>query len=539
MQYVYEEASHRELIQQTWFAKLAAWSDAFWAAPVLRSVTARVLTLVGVALICLARVYGGLHLVSYYTHDLFTFIDGAWRMYHGQRPHVDFYSGMGLFSYLQCEMGLLLSHWRVDGMVYGTVIVAALCGYAAYALCRQRTADMPCILMTLFTTLLAVAPFNIGESPVRITTAMFYNREGYAMLNLILIECMCAPVALTAELWGGLLTGVILASLLFLKITYSVAAVFLVIALYLVRKQSVRRWLGIALGGASILVAVFVYLGGVSAFWNDMVMVAHAKDMDRWIVQWRFFDVMRYSAAPLVAFWLSSVLMSGRNATRAVVLRTGLATVGVIVVGLLIIAGNYQEYLTPTNTALAIILVSGVLTAAAPAAMRTMFFAWASVLILVPMLTDGIGVAYTLKLRRSESARTAELHRFQAPLLANMTSEDHRYVDFFNDGYQLLKRHVRPNDTVITLDFLNPYSWALGLPPAEGGSTWMHYDTNFNDDWHPTAERFFGSASLVLVPTDPKAQETAKYAVPIYGNYLHQHFRVIDRSNSWDLYRRQ
>ena len=541
MQDVYEKTIDGEVTQDDWLRKAAVWWDRFWTSPVLESALARRLTLAAIALICLARVYCGLHLISYYTHDLFTFIDGAWRMFNGQRPHVDFYSGLGFLTYVQTELGLMVANWRAEGIVYGNVAVALLCGCAAYVLSRKRLADVPCILITLFTTLVAVAPFNIGESPMRITMAMFYNREGYAILNLILLESMCAPIEATNEFWTGLLTGVLTAALLFLKVSYFGAAVLLVLGLIFVRRQPGSRWLGIVLGGISVLVAGFIYLGGIGPFMSDMTMLSRAKHFDRWVLEWRFYDVVRYSMAPLAAFSLSAVLISDKERTRRSLVRIAIATACVAAVGLITLAGNWQEYLTPTNATLAIILVSGVLaaTGTSPARMRTMFFTWAAVLILVPMLTDALGLAYMVRLRQSEHTKLARLHLFEGPLLANMTSEDNKYVDFFNEGYRLLKRNLRPNDTVMTFDFLNPYSWALGLRPAEGGSTWMHYQTNFNEQWHPSPERFIGSASLILVPTDPKRQETAEYAVPIYGDYLHAHFQLIDRTKSWDLYRRE
>ena len=45
-------------------------------------------------LICVTRAYIGLTGIYIYAHDVFVFLDGAWRVLNGQRPHNDLRNSM-------------------------------------------------------------------------------------------------------------------------------------------------------------------------------------------------------------------------------------------------------------------------------------------------------------------------------------------------------------------------------------------------------------------------------------------------------------
>ena len=77
---------------------------------------------------------------------------------------------------------------------------------------------------------------------------------------------------------------------------------------------------------------------------------------------------------------------------------------------------------------------------------------------------------------------------FASLVLAGFRSDEPDYVDFVNDGLALLRQHRAQNETVMSLDFSNPFSYALGIPPAQSGATTLHYRTNFSDAHHPSAE---------------------------------------------------
>ena len=57
----------------------------------------------------------------------------------------------------------------------------------------------------------------------------------------------------------------------------------------------------------------------------------------------------------------------------------------------------------------------------------------------------------------------------------------------------------------MSLDFTNPFSYGLWIPPASGGSTNLAFNGSFNAKHNVSPEKLFGAADLVMWPaaSDP------------------------------------
>jgi hypothetical protein len=150
---------------------------------------------------------------------------------------------------------------------------------------------------------------------------------------------------------------------------------------------------------------------------------------------------------------------------------------------------------------------------------------------------EALGLGFGAAQKRS--LETGPHASFQSPALAGFGTFERSYVDLVNDGIALLNQHRRPGDTVMSLDFSNPFSYALGVPPAFGGATTLHYRGNFSDAHHPDPEFLFGHASLVMMPVAP-TEEGLRLSIPrIYGTHLSSKFRLLAETRGWRLYRRR
>ena len=89
----------------------------------------------------------------------------------------------------------------------------------------------------------------------------------------------------------------------------------------------------------------------------------------------------------------------------------------------------------------------------------------------------------------------------------------------------------------MSLDFSNPFSFALGMKPARGGAVDLGYRINFDDTHRLSAERLFGEASLVAVPIYFLEPSLTDSVPRLYGPYLKDHFQLIGESMRWRLYR--
>src|ERR1700681_4846280 len=95
---------------------------ALWNFPVLDCLPIRALVALIILGLCLVRGYVGMWGSRIYTQDAFPILDGAWRVINGQRPHVDFYTGLGPMTYLMTAAGMVIAGGNAAGLAYGQAI---------------------------------------------------------------------------------------------------------------------------------------------------------------------------------------------------------------------------------------------------------------------------------------------------------------------------------------------------------------------------------------------------------------------------------
>ena len=505
-----------------------------WNAPVLSSPWARALLIGAMAALCLARAYVGMWGYRTYTHDAFSALDGAWRVLNGQVPHVNFYTALGPLSYIVTALGLLLAKGGSAGLAYGQAIFGAVTGFWSYSLARTRLGNVAVALVSLTTVLIAVAPTSVGEPFRSATPGMIYNRFGYALLIVFLVEAVIEP-PVERTFWGGFSSGVAAALLLFLKISFLLAAGFLAVLLLPMRTQTRDRWRGVAVGAAVAALPLLLYLRfDVMAVFGDLWIAAHTKHVQ--YGGYLLYDIV-ICAFPflLCVFSLAFSVKEGRERWAMI-----LGALAVCLAGFFLLLTSWQFLSLPLNGVMAVLLLDRTIRRSAA---KTAF--WTprySVLLLLALMTlsnvstDAMAVGFTVS--QKLNAQSADLASFSPPALAGFTTAQHDYAAFVNDGVSLLNRYRRPGDSVLSLDFTNPFSYSLGMKPAWGGTPWLQYGNNFDETHGPAAERLFGDVQLVMVPkefTDP----TLISSIPrIYGPYLAAHFHLAGESASWRLYRR-
>jgi len=521
-----------------------------WSAPLLDRpavVAGLVIAIVG---LCLLRAYSGLSGIQVYSHDAFGTLDGAWRVLQGQKPHADFYTPLGPLIYLATAFGLLLSRGGAEGFGYSQAFCGCLLGFWAYRLSRRRLGHLPTILMCLTVVLLSIDPSSVGEPPPS-TSCMFYNRYGYALVAMLLVESVapCDPATRRRELWGGFSTGVILALLLFLKISYFVGGIALAAALIPCRKQVKDRWAGAGCGFLAVFLIFWTYLDfNLVPMWNDLRMVSGAKSAR---MTWFIVDNLYMSVAFYLAFIFTAAGFLSSAGARPAARAVRIAGVAVCLAGLFLLSTNFQFYGLPLGAVMAILVLkqigarpvtgkSNTLKHAALLAVGSLLVAWS-----LSYEAMGLGFAASQKREWQETPHASfnagnagkAGNAGNASPLAGFRTFEKSYVELVNDGLSLVNQYRRPGDTVMSLDFSNPFSYALGMRPAPGGATTLHYRGNFNEAHHPAPERLFGQASLVMVPVVPSDQGLL-FSIPrIYGPYLAAHFHPIGESPGWRLYR--
>jgi hypothetical protein len=524
--------------KRDWLELSARRILAFWNSPLPENRLICLSLAAFLAGCCLLRAYSGMDGMRAYTHDGFVFLDAAWRLLNGQHSNVDFFSDHGPFMYLETAFGIWLTHGSPAGFGYAHALVGALLGLWAYFLTSRRLAPVPRALFCMAIVLLAISPSTIGEPVIRTTPATMYNRFGYCMVALAILEAALQrnPSSPAAELAGGFSTGAITAFFLFLKISYFLWMGPLVLLLIPARPQTLRRWIGLAAGFAVALLPFLIYdHGTLMPMINDLRIVGGAKH-----IQWRWYliEALYYSVVPLAIFILLAVALLWQEGSRHLARQVSLTGAAVILSGGFLLLTNYQRNQLPLD-AIGAILILHLVNFRAPSSVypwiRGILTLWGTWIILISLSADGAGLVAAAK--NKISAAHDPRAQFHSARLAGFTSLEYDYVRIVNDGLSLVEQYRQPGDTVMSMDFSNPFSFGLGMPPALGGTTGLQFNTNFSDAHHPTPEWLIGHAKLVIVPrvyTDGSLQESMPR---IYGPYLDAHYHVAGQSAEWKLYR--
>jgi hypothetical protein len=524
------------------------------------------LFLLPAAVVCGAVAYVGAVRTHACGHDVFVFLDGAWRMWNGQRPHVDFYSVMGPLIYLVTAAGLALSGLKVEGIGYGLALFAAAAGTWGYRLAAARMRPVPAALTGVFLVLLAGAPAPLGTGPPSLSHAMVYNRFGYALLALVLLEVLEEPRLARrrarARWLGGLSAGVASVLLLFLKPSYFLVAVFMILAFAPLRPRGGRSWLGVAAGaGATLLAALACLRFDAGAFLADQWMAGAVRagrlaSPETLAIAWRSQGELVLMA--LVALMCTSWRAGAGRPGSLGEWKWVAAAAAVFAAGVLLMRTNAQDAGFPLSVVLVMLMAGstgeawagyspeqgeGVRMGRAACALGALLLLAANASLDAASLARA---AYE-KLRPPQGTASFLPAHLSGLWLYDLGDPAHplahtngpRYVGHVNDGIRLLQARSAAGESVATLAQVNPFSFALLRRPAPGGATLLTYGFEFNELHKPDAARLFGGADIVMVPKRnlslPEAHEAA---LRIYLPEIRKRFTLAAESADWWMYRR-
>ncbi|HKO18968.1 MAG TPA: hypothetical protein VJU82_08785, partial [Acidobacteriaceae bacterium] len=383
---------------------------------------------------CSVAMYG----TRIYSLDGFLVLDGAWRMLNGQRPHVDFNSMVGPVAYLPTLFGFLFSSNTAAGFGYGQAMVGLVLGTWAYLLGRKLY-ETPRILYALCVAAVAVSPSQLGLSPFAFSPATTYNRYAYALLGVLLLECLSTEV--DSEIVAGFSSGAVIAILAFLKITSFLGGALLIVALIPQRKQTLPRWVGFAAGAALVGFPFLYYLHfDVGAVIRDLAITAGAKRIvtDIYLLN----SIARDAAIALMLTLVASSCLTESGKPQAA-RRVMLAGVLVVTASVLLILGNYQPSDLPLLGLFLLIvshrlLVNGVTASTTGKAMSSLVLGGSAIYAGITVLSALLSLAGAQWVKM-HSVRAAD--RLQGPALRQfvIVKGDASYTKYVNDGLRLLQ----------------------------------------------------------------------------------------------------
>lgn len=493
--------------------------------------------------ICAALlVLPGVTATSMYFNDILIFIDGAYRVVHGQVPNQDFHTALGPLNYYLPGFGYWLTGQLGMAMPLGIAALMLVVAPIMVHVLGTRMRPLIAVPLAIFLMLLLATPMNTGEIPAKISFAMFYNRIGWALLGILLV--MHLQPERPVRWQGGLdaaAASILTMLLAYTKMTYGVVAFGFLILMLLQSEQ--RRWAGGAValcGGIGLVVEMF--WGGTLMHISDLVEATKVSGVIEPYIYARSFLLTsgEYAVFALIAglaLWqqprVTDFLFYGFcGAAGFALLNQNFQMIGIV--SMLVGAAVAAEILARHPQATSPTLQSVV--RGAP---------FAVLILLLPIsLSSAAAVGVHATFAATRAGVALETPNGTGLRIVNILNKGQfefysGYGQTLASGAALLASLDRTPSRVLVMDFVSPFASLAGLPPQEGGNAWMHDNRNFDLEIHLPADEMLGGVDIVLIPKKPVAEGTTEKMQEIYGPYLEQHFDLIRTTEFWSLLQRR
>ncbi|WP_435170253.1 hypothetical protein [Falsirhodobacter sp. 1013] len=474
----------------------------------------------------------GQTVTSKYVNDLFIFLDGAYRIWMGQVPNVDFHSSLGPLAYYIPAVGYGLGGSLGAAMPIGMGLVTAAVAWVAAHVIPSRMRPALGLPLALYLLLIVAVPMNPGEGVRELSFAMFYNRIGWAALGLLLV--MYLPPALPRRRQiaaDAVCAAALMLLMLYLKISYGLVMVAFVIFMLTDRRQ--WRWAAtaLALTAAAGLMIELVWRGTA----HHIADLRLASQVSGGLPTFRTLLEEVQRNLPEISLYgiFAAMLLSKRRS-----LRDAVFLICCLLTGILLIEQNFQIFGILTLGAGAAVAAEGALRTQ-PASRSGLPLLLAACLAPATLqFTMALGFHTGLALARQgiefslPNYSGIRLVRFWVDgSFANFRS----YDDSLRDGAAVLAQIGNP-ERVLVLDFVGPFTAGMGLAPPHGDSTWYHWGRTVDAEHHPSARDFFGDARIVMDPKAPIEKWTANGLREVYAAALAENFVLAAETEFWRVY---
>jgi hypothetical protein len=500
-------------------------------------------------------------LVSTMEHDAFVFFDGVQHLVSGRCQHIDFHTPMGQLCNLSPYRGYILSGRFAGSLEWGSLLAGGyLMIIGAYVLSTRYTIGLA-IPVVMFFSLLTVVPLGIDGPPEMITTAMFYNRLGWTALTFVLLFYLEPRQGVRRLLWldSAMLSGLLLFAF-YLKISYALVGLAFVGLLFFASPYNRRLSLAtLGLSGA-VIVACEIAFGFHGPYLQDIRDTLQASGANRGsMIPKLFANIREYLMAVLAMAlaYTSAAKKWNYLIFMAFVAASGLAIIdqnthhrGIIsLIAIFAVAQetcrrNQETAFKAEATKLLSHKSLACLALLLAFVIQPIVYSWTATTMIrsavvsmdknLPLGLDGIVFSfYKNPILKGVNLNKSKGNREFAEMTAGQ-----EYINSLLDGAKVLEASGIDDKSVMTLDFVNPFSFLLAMKPAIGDHTCVHYGRTMNDGITPSPEEYLGQADYVMVPLKPKTPPTADFLWRTYRPYIEKEFDKSVATEYWVLWKR-
>lgn len=129
-------------------------------------------------------------------------------------------------------------------------------------------------------------------------------------------------------------------------------------------------------------------------------------------------------------------------------------------------------------------------------------------------------------------------------LLAGMVKRKHElrqgeYMETLVAGLADLGDVMKPGESVVTLDMVNPFEFMMQTRPAEGSYLTLHKDRTISAKAHPAPEAMFADADRVMIAKMSLVQATADLMAETYAGWLDANYDAKIETSYWTRWSRK
>jgi hypothetical protein len=503
------------------------------------------------------------------TWDFLFNLSGAWDLYMGHIPHVDFHDPVGQLYFILTAIGFQFLGPGPFAFLIGVAIVVSILFAGSCLAAVRRLPLLPAAIFVVFVCLLALMPTNIGERPDQYTFAMAYNRYCWSAFSILALIVLVPPRNRLRWDWIDIPVGaLLLLGMFYLKITYFAVGLATVAFAVLFQPHVGRRWPAWLAVCALVIANAFAPYS--QAYLNDILGAAQGGAIQSSLTQHlkNFLaavgEYAPYFAAFVVACWM---WFTGRAS-----LRLPLTIAFLFATSLFLLSQNTQSSGLPSTIVIVLVLYDQLRTHFADARARDIGPLLLALLVF-PFFAIGASASsiagYHAKANRTQilyvvdhtNLRGLAVPAGERGALANyerggiFAGDDkmrgtpgasvprydlsqYEYIETLLEAAYLVAgerdKEQHRSDGIALFDQVNPLPFMLGLRPPRGADLWSSW-------LRPPlpAEQYLADVAYVLIPKFPTTANWTAALVSHYGSYLDEHFHRVADTPSWIILARR
>ena len=203
--------------------------------------------------------------ITFSPHDTFFLLDGAWRIFEGDVPNVDFHDVIGPLSYAIVAFGMQIHGPSSMAVLYASATLFAVFILMVWIISITRVSPILALLFSMISALGIIG--NFGISFPGISYVGIYNRYAYSFLSGIFIYSFLVEKIKYQNSRGmlniasNLVAGIFLMAILLTKFTFFPIALSAIILRSIFYKFSIKDVTELVAGSIAFLIFCYLWFG--------------------------------------------------------------------------------------------------------------------------------------------------------------------------------------------------------------------------------------------------------------------------------------